>query len=386
MKTLFRHLIVLSIFMLFLTSCATVKTASVVPDSMIKDLTPAFNAGDYNAKVDGLIVLMDASSSMGETYQEYRKFDIAKSFVARMNKTMPPISAVSGLRTFGHASALSSQNTVLLYGMAPYNRGEMDKGLSQISPYGGPTPMSDAISAVNEDFKELAGNKALIIVSDGKVLDKTPVMEAKKLQAEMGEELCIYTVLVGADDKGKALMQEIAAVSPCGYMVVAQDVNTAVPMADYVTDVFLNKIEKIAKAPAPVPKKKDQGLGYHKPEPLLKNLGNVHFNFDESSLTEKGTQILDQHIEQLANLPDVKIIIQGHTSAQGAEAYNQVLSEKRALSVKNYLIQKGNISPERLSTVGFGETQPFVVESNPQKIHSADAKSNMRVVFEIIKN
>jgi len=383
MKTKYIQLLTLSICLLFLTSCTSLKTAKIVPETMIKDLTPAFNAGDYTSKVDGLIVLLDASSSMGETHLEYHKFDIAKAFIARMNKTMPPISAVSGLRTFGHAQELSRQNTRLFYGMATYSRIEMDKGLAAVTPWGGPTPMSDAITAVNDDFANIAGNKAIIIVSDGKDLDDKPIIEAQKLQAGMGQKLCIYTVLVGEDSKGKTLMEEIAAVSPCGYMALAHEINSAESMADYVTDVFVNKVEKAAKAPVP---KEDQGIGYNKTEPFIKSLGKIHFNFDESRLTDSGKHLLDQHIKKLINAPDVKIIIQGHTSAKGTKAYNQVLSEKRALAVKKYLINIGNISSKRLSTIGFGETKPFVIESNPEEINSAQAKSNMRVVFEITGN
>ncbi len=388
MKTSSIQLFILSIFMLFLMSCTSLKTAQIVPETMVKDLTPAFTAGDYSSKVDGLIILMDASSSMGETHMEYTKFDIAKAFITRMNKTMPPISAISGLRTFGHAQTLSNQNTNLFYGMAPYSRAELDKGLAAVTPSGGPTPMSDAIAAVNEDFENITGNKALILVSDGKDLDDRPIIAAQELQAKIGQKLCIYTVLVGQDSKGKALMEKIAAVSPCGYMVLAHEINSADPMVEYVADLFLNKVlNKVEKTITPsVPKKEDQGLGYNKAEPLLKSLGKIHFDFDESNLTDSGKHLLDQHIEKLIITSSVKVIIQGHTSAKGTETYNQVLSEKRALTVKNYLIDSGNISPERLSTIGFGKTKLLFIESNPNDINSTEAISNMRVVFEIIEN
>ncbi|MDM8535147.1 OmpA family protein [Desulfobacterales bacterium HSG17] len=372
MKTSSIPLLILSVCLLFLTSCTSLKTAKIVPEGMIKDLTPAFNAGDLNSTVDGLIILMDASSSMGETHLEYSKFDVAKAFIARMNKTMPPISTVSGLRTFGHAQVLSRQNTNLFYGMAPYNRAEMAKGLSAVTPWGGPTPISDAITAVNEDFANIAGNKVLIIVSDGKDLDDKPIIAAQKLQAKMGQKLCIYTVLVGEDSKGKALLKKIAAVSQCGHMVLAHEINSVESMVDYVTDVFFNK--------------EDQGLGYHKAELLIKSLGKIHFDFDESILTDSEKYILNQHIKKLVNTPEIKIIIQGHTSAKGAEAYNQILSEKRALAVKNYLINIGNISSERFSTIGFGETKPLIIESNPKNINSAEAISNRRVVFDIAEH
>ena len=116
----------------------------------------------------------------------------------------------------------------------------------------------------------------------------------------------------------------------------------------------------------------------------MMNLGKVHFNFDKSDLTKEGKIILDQHIQVLMNNPDVKIIIKGHTSARGTKNYNQNLSERRASSVLNYLINVGKIHFKRLSTIGYGETRPAVHEPNPEERNSEQAKANMRVVFEVI--
>ncbi|MCD4719752.1 MAG: OmpA family protein [Desulfobacula sp.] len=382
------RLILLVIVLICLTSCASVNKTKMVPDSIVKDLTPGFQSGEFGSKVDGLVVLMDASSSMAETYQDYVKFDIAKAFVRRMNDTMPPICAVSGLRTFGHALQLTRAQTKLFYGMAPYNRQGMNKGLIQVTPSGGPTPLTAAITEAAVDLKNISGNKVVIIISDGKDLSDQPFIAAQNMQAMMADHLCIYTVMVGDDEKGKILMEKIARVSPCGFMILAQDVGSAQPMADYVSKVFLTKVEKIAEVSVSKEKKsaslKEDGLGYHKAEPLMMNLGNIHFNFDSSDLTKEGKTILDQHIQVLMNNPDVNVIIGGHASARGTHDHNQNLSEKRALAVKNYLIDVGDIPFKRLSAIGYGETRPAMYEPDPEQINSKEAKANMRVIFEVI--
>jgi len=381
-------LMLLAIALIGLTSCTTMNKTKMFPDSMVNDLTPTFDSEKFDSKVDGLVVLMDASSSMAETWHDYVKFDIAKAFVRRMNDTMPPISALSGLRTFGHAPQLAREQTRLFYGMAPYNREGMNKGLAQVAPPGGPTPLTAAITEAEADLKNISGNKAVIIVSDGKDLTDQPLMAAKNMQANMEGHLCIYTVLVGDDEKGKILMEKIAEVSPCGYMTLAQNIDSAVPMVGYVSDVFLTEVDKKAVAPVseekPVTPQNGIGLGYHKPEPVMMDLGNIHFNFDSADLTKQGKTLLDQHIEVLMNTPDVKVIIAGHASAMGTYGHNQDLSEKRAATIENYFIDVGNISPEKLSTIGYGETRPAVHEVNPEQINSPAAKANMRVVFEII--
>ncbi|MBU1344448.1 MAG: OmpA family protein [Proteobacteria bacterium] len=373
--------ILLAISMVYLTSCASGNKVNMVPDRMVNDLTPAFEAGDFGSKVDGFVVLMDASSSMAERYQGYIKFDIAKAFIQQMNNTMPPISAVSGLRTIGHATQLSQERTKLFYGMTPYHRDQLDKGLAAVIPAGGPTPLSSGIAAIAGDLGKINGKKAVIIVSDGKDLGDQPLIAAQEIQAMMKDDLCIYTVLVGDDEKGKILMDKIAQVSPCGYMILAQDISSPEPMADYVSGVFLSKIEKTVQVPEA---KTEVGLGYHKPEPLLKDLGKIHFNFDSAKLSKEGQKMLDQHIKALMDNPEVKIVIEGHSSASGTEQYNQALSEKRASAVKNYIVTVGKINSERLSIIGYGEKKPAEMESNPEDKFSETAKANMRVIFEVI--
>jgi outer membrane protein OmpA-like peptidoglycan-associated protein len=64
-------------------------------------------------------------------------------------------------------------------------------------------------------------------------------------------------------------------------------------------------------------------------------------------------------------------------------AYNQALSERRAKAVQEYLINEGIIAPDRLSTIGYGETNPAMYEAAPKELYSKAAKANMRVLFEI---
>jgi OOP family OmpA-OmpF porin len=111
---------------------------------------------------------------------------------------------------------------------------------------------------------------------------------------------------------------------------------------------------------------------------------DIHFGFDQSSLTPEAKVILKRDIKLLKDNPHAKIRVAGYTSASGTEGYNQKLSERRAKAVQEYLVSEGVISKERLSTIGYGETHPAVHESAPKEINSPEAKENMRVLFEII--
>ena len=120
-----------------------------------------------------------------------------------------------------------------------------------------------------------------------------------------------------------------------------------------------------------------------KPDEKVVVFGDTHFDFNTATLTPEAKTLLDKDVEVLQNNPGVHVRMAGYTSAQGTEQTNQVLSEKRAEAVRNYLIEKG-IAPDRITTIGYGRTKPAVYEVDPGNVNSAEAKANMRVLFEII--
>jgi outer membrane protein OmpA-like peptidoglycan-associated protein len=111
---------------------------------------------------------------------------------------------------------------------------------------------------------------------------------------------------------------------------------------------------------------------------------DIHFDFDKATLKPEAQTILKRNIQILKENPKAQVRIAGYTSASGTAAYNQKLSERRANSVKEYLIREGLISPDRLSVIGYGKTDPAMHEAAPKELYSVAAKANMRALFEIV--
>ncbi|NGM87706.1 OmpA family protein [Parapusillimonas sp. SGNA-6] len=105
---------------------------------------------------------------------------------------------------------------------------------------------------------------------------------------------------------------------------------------------------------------------------------DTFFDFDKSTLKPEGRQILDQVAAQADTIKLETLIATGHTDSIGTEKYNQGLSERRANTVKNYLISKG-IPADRIYAEGKGETSP--VASNKTREGRAQ---NRRVEIEIV--
>ncbi len=91
-------------------------------------------------------------------------------------------------------------------------------------------------------------------------------------------------------------------------------------------------------------------------EPII--LKNVFFSTNSAELLPKSEPELNLLLEMLQQNTQLIICINGHTDNVGTVEKNLILSEKRAESVKNYLISKG-VSPDRLESKGYGETKPI---------------------------
>lgn len=86
-------------------------------------------------------------------------------------------------------------------------------------------------------------------------------------------------------------------------------------------------------------------------------LENVYFEFDKSTLKPESYPALNELVDLLKAEPTMEIEISGHTDNVGTPQSNMILSQNRAESVRQYLINKG-ISPSRVKAVGYGDTKP----------------------------
>jgi OOP family OmpA-OmpF porin len=106
-------------------------------------------------------------------------------------------------------------------------------------------------------------------------------------------------------------------------------------------------------------------------------LKNIHFATDEATLLPASLPELDRLYEFLSHSPQRRIWLEGHTDNTHTAAYNQKLSENRALAVKDYLVAKG-IAAARLQTRGFGSSRP-VADNHT----AAGQQQNRRVEFRL---
>lgn len=96
---------------------------------------------------------------------------------------------------------------------------------------------------------------------------------------------------------------------------------------------------------------------------------DIHFDTNTSDIKPKYHDELKKVADFLKEFPNAKGVIEGHTDSVGNKAANMKLSQRRADSVRNYLIENFGIAPDRLKAVGYGPTKP--IASNETKAGKA---------------
>ncbi|MFN7134881.1 MAG: OmpA family protein, partial [Myxococcales bacterium] len=104
----------------------------------------------------------------------------------------------------------------------------------------------------------------------------------------------------------------------------------------------------------------------------------IHFALNEARILSESHGVLDEVVDILLRNPFLTVRIEGHTDETGGSELNQRLSEARAKSVRDHLVERG-VAAARLSTQGFGSSRPLVKQSTEE----ARAR-NRRVQFEIV--
>jgi peptidoglycan-associated lipoprotein len=157
--------------------------------------------------------------------------------------------------------------------------------------------------------------------------------------------LLISSILVSACETAP---DESAAASGAGTSKAATS-STATPSA-------------VAPAPAPAPAPSGPPAGSQ--EDLVANVGDrVFFDFDKYNLTPDARATLEKQAAWMKRYASTTVSIEGHCDERGTREYNLALGERRANSVKDFLVALG-IGPNRVKTISYGKERPVALGSN----------------------
>jgi len=389
-------IIVAAITSAVISGCASQPT-STFESFHAQDLNQAVSSGQFVQKTDNFFVLNDSSSSMKENYlgggysahPAPTKFSVEKEILNRINQTIPDLKLTSSIRSFGAGPCLSWRYSKLNQAPTTYTKSSFASGIDALTCAGGGSPMVSGIEGTTKDLAETTGNIAVLILSDGGV-EYTPVTEIQALKQHYGDRLCVYTVWVGNknDEQGQIGLHSLSDIAGCGFSTTAERIASSSDMANFVQHVLLKPGTPVADCS----KQDDDADGIDNcidkcPTTLkgahVNQLGcwivDIKFDNNKSNIKPQYLHELDNAVTVIKHNPGVRIEVQGHTSNTGSAAHNLKLSERRAQTVKDYLIRNAQGSG-MLTARGYGLTQP--VDTNETEEGRAN---NRRVQLEVLK-
>ncbi len=112
-------------------------------------------------------------------------------------------------------------------------------------------------------------------------------------------------------------------------------------------------IQQVVEKPAPAEEPSLRGIEYKK----VPKLETIYFDYDDATLRADARDILSKNASWLKGNSDVEIIVECHCDERGTTDYNIALGDRRAKSVRSYLMKLG-IKGSRVATISYGEEKP----------------------------
>lgn len=159
--------------------------------------------------------------------------------------------------------------------------------------------------------------------------------------------------------------------------VVGVPENNGCPYGDVDNDGILDKDDKCPNVPGVIENDGCPEIKKEEQEILKKAFDNLEFETGKEIIKKSSYSSLNELADVLKKRPEWKLKIEGHTDNVGSESNNLTLSKKRALSVKQFLMDRG-IEDERLRTEWYGETKPIATNDTPE-----GRQQNRRVEMDI---
>lgn len=115
-------------------------------------------------------------------------------------------------------------------------------------------------------------------------------------------------------------------------------------------------------------------------------LNNVFFKYDSDKIIDESLPDLEKLAKLLNKKTAITIEISGHTDSKGKDAYNMRLSQKRAKSVRKYLIKNG-VATNRVTAIGKGELEPIARNNNPDGSDNPEGRQlNRRIELKVLSD
>lgn len=307
---------------------------------------------------DNFIVLYDSSSSMGKTVLNgtEERIDVERKILQEKSATLPELDWQAGMYTFTPGFSPEAFETFIP--MQTYNKDLFVSTINSLpSSPRGTTLLQYGLTQLEPILKTLPGKTVIFLFTDGQYTVNSalpaPGMIAKRLAKK--HDVCFYVIDTDDDTAGDEVVSSIANATECGKVV---KFSKLLGHPEWMTN------------PLFMVKEMDQA------QPMIvgKTFNNVLFDFDKSNIKPEYNAALNELASYLKDNPQAHVTLAGFTDSIGSQEYNLKLSQRRAASVRAYLVDKAGVASDRITLSWFGKSKPVAPNDN-----DADRAKNRRV-------
>lgn len=295
--------------------------------ALVLGMSSAAYANNLVRSVDSFDYLVDYSGSMMMTEQETKmpKMEVAKAVLNKITEAIPDLGYKASMHTIAPAKEVVSYGD---FAPAALTKG-VDSLKSDYAVFGRKSALGSGISTLAPKYEQMARPTAILLVSDG--LNNSG-MEPVKAIVDNNIGACFHIISFADSAEGQAALDEIAKINDCTVMANGVDLyKDDAALKDFVQKVFYSGLDNDALV-----------------------LRGVNFAFDSAALTNDAKEILSDVAVILKDATN-GVQLQGWTDSVGADAYNKALSQRRAESVKAYLVQEG-LDAKMIEAKGMGKS------------------------------
>jgi len=112
--------------------------------------------------------------------------------------------------------------------------------------------------------------------------------------------------------------------------------------------------------------KADEARVLREGDDVVLRVVGLNFPVGKATIDPSSYELLDRVEEAIRKFPDAAIVVEGHTDSYGSDSANFVLSQERADAVRQYLVNHMGLNPERVSSIGYGETRPVATNDTAE--------------------
>jgi OOP family OmpA-OmpF porin len=298
---------------------------------------------------DNVIILVDASNSMGFAHRKFKKtnYELEKEALAAGNSRLPDLGYNVGVYNF-------SPSWIAIYPVQKFDRAKVAEAMKQlpVKP-SGRTPLVGGLEKLEGVLKGLSGKTVVYIFSDGGYEKAAGAKDPGDKAAELARKynVCFIVISYAVDPDGVKRVKDMGKANACS-RVIAFD--------SYITNPYY------ALAPLYYTKSETSVDTMSEKKIAGMNVNSIYFDYDKFELKPQEKEELNQLGKFLQANTKAFVALQGFTDNRGTPEYNMELSRRRAEAVADYLMKNFKLDSGRVAAAWYGEGNPVASNDTPE--------------------